>query len=78
MPNSIFVTKSTLTDRYQTQTDRDEADPDLQSFLYFLAKNIQENPERLVAVTPDLISRLTKLVGTINVDLDSLLDDQGR
>ena len=109
MPNSIFVTESTLTDRYQTtvpvsvrktlrlckkekiryeiqpdgtvilsRADRDETDPALQSFLSFLAQDIRQNPERLVAVTPDLVSRLNGLVGAIDVDLDAPLDDRDR
>ncbi|MBV1790128.1 type II toxin-antitoxin system PrlF family antitoxin [Marinobacterium sp. D7] len=107
MANSILITESTLTDRYQTtvpdavrkalhlgkrekirytiqpdgnvllsRADQDEADPVLGSFLTFLANDIQANPQRLKAATPELASRIQSLVGGIEVDLDAPLDDE--
>ncbi len=107
MANSLLITESTLTDRYQTtipdavrkalhlgkrekirytiqpdgnvlmsRADQDEADPVLGSFLSFLAYDIQTNPQRLKAATPELVSRIQNLVGSIEVDLDAPLDDE--
>ncbi len=107
MANSILITESTLTDRYQTtvpdavrnalrlgkrekirytiqadgkvlmsRADQDEADPVLGSFLSFLANDIQANPQRLKAATPELVSRIQNLVGGIEADLDAPLDDE--
>jgi antitoxin PrlF len=107
MANSLLITESTLTDRYQTtvpdavrkalhlgkrekirytiqpdgnvlmsRADQDEADPVLGNFLSFLANDIQANPQRLKAVTPELVSRIQNLVGGLEVDLDAPLDDE--
>ena len=58
------------------RADQDEADPALASFLNFLANDIQTNPQRLKAATPELVSRIQSLVGGIEVDLDAPLDDK--
>lgn len=107
MANSLLITESTLTDRYQTtvpdavrkalhlnkrekirytiqpdgsvlmsRADQNETDPVLGSFLSFLAHDIQANPQRLKAVTPELVSRIQSLVGEIDVDLNAALDDE--
>lgn len=107
MANSLLITESTLTDRYQTtvpdavrkalhlnkrekirytiqpdgsvlmsRADHDETDPVLASFLSFLAHDIQANPQRLKAATPELVSRIQSLVGEIDVDLNAALDDE--
>jgi len=107
MANSLLITESTLTDRYQTtvpdavrkalhlnkrekirytiqpdgnvllsRADKEESDPALDSFLTFLANDIQDNPQRLQAATPELASRIKNLVGDIDVDLDAPLDDE--
>lgn len=107
MANSLLVTESTLTDRYQTtvpdtvrkalrlgkrekirytiqpngnvlmsRADQDEADPVLGSFLSFLANDIQANPQRLKATSPELVARIRNLVGGVAVDLDAPLDDE--
>jgi antitoxin PrlF len=59
-----------------SRADQEEADPALGSFLTFLANDIQANPQRLKAATPELASRIQSLVGGIDVDLDALLDDE--
>ncbi len=41
-----------------SRADQDEADPALGNFLTFLANDIQQNPQRLKAVTPELVSRI--------------------
>ena len=107
MANSLLITESTLTDRYQTtvpdavrkalhlnkrekirytiqsdgsvvlsRADQEESDPALGSFLTFLANDIQDNPQRLKAATPELANRIQSLVGDIDVDLDAPLDDE--
>ena len=59
-----------------SRADQDQTDPALDSFLSFLANDIQHNPQHLKAVTPELVSRIQNLVGNIDVDLDSPLDDE--
>jgi len=107
MANSLLITESTLTDRYQTtvpdavrkalhlnkrekirytiqpdgnvvlsRVDKEESDPALSSFLTFLANDIQDNPQRLKAATPELANRIQSLVGDLDVDLDAPLDDE--
>ena len=58
-----------------SRADQDEPDPALDSFLTFLANDIEQNPQRLKAVTPELVSRIQELVGDIDIDLDAPLDD---
>lgn len=107
MADTLFITESTLTDRYQTtvpdavrkalhlgkrekirytiqsdgnvllsRADVSEQDPALGSFLTFLAKDIQSHPEHLKTATPELVARIQGLVGAVEVDLDSPLDDE--
>ena len=107
MADTLFITESTLTDRYQTtvpdavrkalhlgkrekirytiqsdgnvllsRADVSEQDPALGSFLTFLAKDIQSHPEHVKAATPELAERIQGLVGAVEVDLDSPLDDE--
>lgn len=58
------------------RADQDEAALVLGSFLGFLANDIQANPQRLKAATPELVFRSQNLVGGIEVDLDTPLDDE--
>lgn len=55
---------------------QDDTDPALNSFLTFLANDIQHNPQHLKAATPELASRIQNLVGELDVDLDAPLDDE--
>lgn len=48
-----------------------EPDPIPDGFLTVLENDIQSNPQRLKAVTPELISRIDDLVGGVKVDLDA-------
>lgn len=59
-----------------SRVDQDGADPALGSFLTFLAHDIQQNPQRLEAVSPDLVSRIQNLVGDVEFDLDAPLEDE--
>ena len=107
MKDTLMVSESTLTDRYQTtvpnavrkalnlskrekirytiQSDgnvllsrasHDETDPALGNFLAFLAKDIQQNPQRLQAITSDLVVRIQDLVDGVEIDLNTSLDDE--
>ena len=107
MSNSLLITESTLTDRYQTtvpdavrkalhlgkrekirytiqpdgnvllsRAEVNNDDPVLGSFLSFLARDIQNHPEHLKVATPELVSKIQGLVGSIDVDLDAALDDE--
>ena len=108
MTNTLMVSESTLTDRYQTtvpdavrkalnlskrekirytiqsdgnvmlsRADQDETDPALDSFLAFLADDIQQNPQRLQVITPDLVSHIQQLVGDVKLDLNAPLSEEG-
>jgi antitoxin PrlF len=107
MANSILVSESTLTDRYQTtvpdavrkvlhlgkrekirytiqndgnvllsRVEQESADPAIGSFLNFLAKDIQQHPHHLQAVSQKLVSHIQGLVGDVSVDLDATLNEE--
>ena len=59
-----------------SRADQDNRDPALTSFLSFLAKDIQNNPQHVKAVTPELVSRVQSLVGSVKFDLDAPLDPE--
>jgi len=48
----------------------------LDSFLTFLAFDLQQNPQHISLVTPDLVSRIKKLVGDVDLNLDAQLNDE--
>ena len=50
----------------------EEADPVLEQFLGFLARDIRSHPERLQAVDASLVQRVQSLVGGMEVDLDAV------
>lgn len=107
MGNSILITESTLTDRYQTtvpdsvrkalhlnkrekirytiqpdgsvllsKANQQDVDPALSSFLSFLTEDIQQNPEHLKVVTPELMSRIENLISDVDIDLNAPLNDE--
>ena len=52
----------------------DPMNPDsLNSFLEFLANDVERHPERLKSIDAGLVDRIRKLIGNINVDLDAPL-----
>jgi len=53
-------------------------DPGLDPFLSFLAHDLANHPERLVAIDPAFVQRVQSLVEGVQVDLDQLLsaDDE--
>jgi antitoxin PrlF len=56
----------------------DDDDPVLGQFLEFLARDMAEHPDRLVAADTELVNRIGNLVGTVQPDLDAPLsaDDE--
>lgn len=52
-----------------------EADPVLDGFLEFLAKDMQQHPARIQPISQNLVSRIHELVGDNDVDLDAPLDE---
>lgn len=48
----------------------DDDDPVLGQFLGFLARDMAQHPERLLALQPGFVARLQGLVGEFEVDLD--------
>jgi antitoxin PrlF len=53
-----------------------EDDPALGQFLQFLARDIEENPQNLKAISSDLVSRVQSLVSGVEIDLDAPLLDE--
>ncbi|MBV9109722.1 MAG: type II toxin-antitoxin system PrlF family antitoxin [Gemmatimonadetes bacterium] len=51
-----------------------EEDPTLLAFLDLLERDIEEDPERLVPVTRELIDRMRALTAGIPVDLDEPIE----
>lgn len=59
-----------------SRADQVEPDPALGSYLTFLANDIQQNPQRVEGLTPELASRIRSLIGGVDVDLDSSLNEE--
>lgn len=56
------------------RADEDEDDPAIDSFLAFLAKDIERRPEALKPFPPALITRIEALTKHIPVDVDEEID----
>jgi antitoxin PrlF len=58
--------------------DADHADPVIGAFLGFLARDLEQSPERVQSLDSDLRARIEALVGQVCVDLDERLspDDE--
>ena len=54
----------------------DESDPILEKFLDFLEQDIEKNPQRLQAISSDLLDRAQSLIADVEVDLDAPLSDE--
>jgi antitoxin PrlF len=59
-----------------SRADQTESDPILGQFLDFLARDIQNNPQHIQAISPDLLSRVQSLVSEVDLDLDTPLSDK--
>jgi antitoxin PrlF len=56
------------------RADDDREDPAIASFLSFLARDIEKNPENLKSLSPDLIKRIASLVEGVDVDVDAPIE----
>ncbi|CDN56980.1 HtaR suppressor protein (plasmid) [Neorhizobium galegae bv. officinalis bv. officinalis str. HAMBI 1141] len=54
----------------------DAPDPVIDSFLTFLAKDMEARPEALSTLPPALVDRMTALTNGIKVDLDAPIDGE--
>lgn len=59
-----------------SRVDEAASDPVLGKFLNFLAKDIETNPQRIQAVSTDLVKRIQSLLPEIDIDLDAPLSDE--
>ncbi len=59
-----------------SRADQTESDPILGQFLNFIAKDIEKNPQRLQAISSDLVSHVKFLVAEVDIDLDAPLSDE--
>jgi len=53
-----------------------ESDPILGQFLNFIARDIEQNPHHVEAITPALLERIRSLVDGVDLDLDAPLTDE--
>lgn len=54
-----------------------EEDPVTESFLIFLAEDMQLHPQKINILSEDLRSQMNELVSDIDVDLNAPLEDEG-
>ena len=59
-----------------SRADQTQSDPILGQFLYFLARDIQKNPQHIQAISSDLVSCVQSLVSEVELDLDAPLSDE--
>lgn len=59
-------------------TPADDADPVIEQFIGFLARDMSVNPTRLVSVDSDLVAHIQSLTSSVKIDLDAPLsaDDE--
>lgn len=56
------------------RAETDETDPVIESFLDFLARDMERNPRNVTAFPPALAERMAALIGETNVDPDDEID----
>ncbi len=59
-----------------SRVEQPEDDPVLEQFLSFLARDLKKNPQRLQAISSDLVNRVQSLVAEVDLDLDAPLSDE--
>ncbi|MBE9200389.1 MULTISPECIES: type II toxin-antitoxin system PrlF family antitoxin [unclassified Nodularia (in: cyanobacteria)] len=59
-----------------SRAEQMESDPVLGKFLNFLARDMENNPQHLKAISSDLVNRVQSLVSEVDVDLDAPLSDE--
>jgi hypothetical protein len=69
-PGTMLVTS---TDRVQPETDDD--DPVMLAYLAFLEQEMARHPEQIQPLDEELLARIEKLVGHLEVDLDEDLGE---
>jgi antitoxin PrlF len=53
-----------------------ESDSIVERFLNFLACDIEQNPQYLKAVSPNLVARIQSLIAGVYFDLDTPLSEE--
>lgn len=59
-----------------SRADQLEDDPALRAFLNFLAQDISENPQRVQAISSDLMEQVQSLVADVEFDLNAPLSNE--
>lgn len=63
-------------DRVILSSAKQEEDPVLGEFLNFLAQDMSQNPQNIVAMGSDLLNRTKSLVDDIEFDIDAPLSEE--
>jgi antitoxin PrlF len=58
------------------RVDEQHTDPAIGAFLQFLAKDMQDHPDRMQQFTPELLARASALVEGVEVDLDAPIEGE--
>jgi antitoxin PrlF len=58
-----------------SKAEEGHADPVIESFLHFLAEDMQQNPQRLSSINPFLLHRIESLVTDVKFNLDEEVSD---
>ncbi len=61
---------------YITRLEPEESDPVLAKFAKFLAENIEQNPQNVKSIDPNLLAEAKSLVAGMNSDFDAPLSDE--
>jgi antitoxin PrlF len=59
-----------------SRVEQSEDDPLIEKFLDFLARDMEEDPGRLQVINVELLDRIQRLVGDVDLDLDEMLMDE--
>ena len=53
-----------------------EDDPIVETFINFLAQDLNNNPQQVKAINSDLVNRINSLTNEVELDLDQPLSDE--
>lgn len=56
--------------------EEEEQDPVVASFLHFLEKDMQNNPQRLRSLSPEKLARARELTAGMDLDIDAEITDE--
>jgi antitoxin PrlF len=59
-----------------SRAKQSDSDPVLEQFLYFIAQDIEKNPQSLQAISVELFNHIQSLVAGAEIDLDAPLSDE--